>query len=928
MGQTTILARRRFFTQPKSKGYDQLNWVKRDSLLTNPMTSKPVFEQKDVEFPDDWSLNAINIVAQKYFTGTPGTKSREGSLKQLINRVADTITRHGLQESYFETPEEAEDFREELKYVLASQRAAFNSPVWFNIGVPERSQQASACFILAVEDTMPSILNWFKEEGMIFKGGSGSGINLSILRSSSETLGKSAGSASGPVSFMRGADSSAGAIKSGGKTRRAAKMVILNSNHPDIEEFIWCKAIEERKARVLEAAGFDMSLDGKDSFSVQYQNANNSVRVDDEFMQAVLDNKDYDLKAVKTGKTVRTIKARDLFRQINEAAWECADPGMQFDTTVNKWHTTPNVGRINGSNPCSEYMHLDNSACNLSSINLLKYLKEDDTFDVEAFKHTVELMFTAQEILVGYSSYPTENITKTARAYRQLGLGYANLGALLMAQGLPYDSEEGRAQAAAITALMTGHAYATSAKIANRVGPFAGFHKDREGMLNVLKMHREAVSQINAGLVSEELLSAAAGSWDEAVELGEMYGVRNSQSSLLAPTGTIGLMMDCDTTGIEPDLGLVKVKKLVGGGTMSIVNQTVPRALKALGYSKSQIDNIIAYIDVEKTIIGAPELSDDHKNVFACSMGDNSIHYMGHVKMMASVQPFLSGAISKTVNMPEEASVEDVEQLHIESWKMGLKAVAIYRDNCKVGQPLSMAKKDGAIESETSKLVINEDSIEKIIVRGALRKKLPQIRKAKTFSYKVADSHGYVTVGEYDDGTPGEIFLRIAKQGSTLAGVMDALAISVSHGLQFGVPLKDYVKSFTNMSFTPAGITDDEEIRTASSIVDYIFRRLAYTYLSFDDLLELGLRSIDDMPDNQTSLLQVEEPKVTIVKADKFNSTISKVSEILDSNSSRSVSSKPKNDDTAPLCYNCGNRTQRAGSCYVCTSCGSTTGCS
>ena len=927
MGQTTILARRRFFTQPKSKGYDQLNWVKRDSLLTNPMTLKPVFEQKDVEFPDDWSLNAINIVAQKYFTGTPGTKSREGSLKQLINRVADTITRHGLQESYFETPEEAEDFREELKYVLATQRAAFNSPVWFNIGVPERSQQASACFILAVEDTMPSILNWFKEEGMIFKGGSGSGINLSVLRSSSETLGKSAGSASGPVSFMRGADSSAGAIKSGGKTRRAAKMVILNSNHPDIEEFIWCKAIEERKARVLEAAGFDMSLDGKDSFSVQYQNANNSVRVDDEFMQAVLDDKDYNLKAVKTGKVVRTIKARDLFRQINEAAWECADPGMQFDTTVNKWHTTPNAGRINGSNPCSEYMHLDNSACNLSSINLLKYLKDDDTFDVEAFKHTVELMFTAQEILVGYSSYPTENITKTARAYRQLGLGYANLGALLMAQGLPYDSEDGRAQAAAITALMTGHAYAISAKIANRVGPFAGFHKDRDEMLKVLKMHREAVSHINAGLVSEELLSAAAGSWDEAVELGDMYGIRNSQASLLAPTGTIGLMMDCDTTGIEPDLGLVKVKKLVGGGTMSIVNQTVPRALKNLGYSKPQIDKIIAYIDVEKTIIGAPELKEEHKNVFACSMGDNSIHYMGHVKMMAAVQPFLSGAISKTVNMPEEASVEDVEQLHIESWKMGLKAVAIYRDNCKVGQPLSMAKKDGEVENESTNSNIAEDTLEKIIVRGALRKKLPQIRKAKTFSYKVADSHGYVTVGEYDDGTPGEIFLRIAKQGSTLAGVMDALAISVSHGLQFGVPLKDYVKSFTNMSFTPAGITDDEEIRTASSIVDYIFRRLAYTYLSFDDLLELGLRSIDDMPDNQTSLLQAEEDKVTTMQSENINPVESTTNKLV-TPKENITTSKPKNDDTAPLCYNCGNRTQRAGSCYVCTSCGSTTGCS
>jgi ribonucleoside-diphosphate reductase alpha chain len=915
MEKSTILGHRRYFTEPKSLAYDQLKWIKTDSSIINPITSKPVFEQKNVEFPEYWSINAINIVAQKYFSGTPGTKERESSLKDLINRIADTITREGFQEGYFQAEDEAEDFCEELKYILATQRAAFNSPVWFNIGVQERSQQASACFILSVEDTMPSILNWYKEEGFIFKGGSGAGVNLSKIRSSKETLGKSAGFASGPVSFMRGADSSAGAIKSGGKTRRAAKMVILDVDHPDIEDFIWCKAIEERKARVLAEAGFDMSLDGKDIFSVQYQNANNSVRVDDEFMQAVVDNADYQLKAVKTGEVVKTIKAKDLFRQINNAAWECADPGMQFDTTINEWHTTPKQGRINGSNPCSEYMHLDNSACNLSSINLLKYLKEDDSFDIEAFKHTIEVMFTAQEILVGYSSYPTENITKTAKAYRELGLGYANLGALLMAQGLPYDSDEGRAQAAAITALMTGHAYATSAKIANKVGPFAGFNKDRESMLKVIVMHRQAVSEINAGLVSEELLSAAAGSWDEAVELGELYGVRNSQATLLAPTGTIGLMMDCDTTGIEPDLGLVKVKKLVGGGSMTIVNQTIPRALKALGYNKQQIDKIIKYIDVEKTIIGAPALKSEHKAVFACSMGDNAIHYMGHVKMMAAVQPFLSGAISKTVNLPEEVTVEDMEELHIQAWRMGLKAVAVYRDNCKVAQPLSMAKKDGeegvenTIKSEVS-VPVNKDT----------RRKLPKIRQAKTFSYKLSGSSGYVTVGEYDDGTPGEIFLRIAKQGSTLAGVMDALAISVSHGLQFGVPLKDYVKSFTNMSFTPSGLTDDQEIRTASSIVDYVFRRLALTYLSFDDLLELGLKSFDDMPDNQVSLLndqniqnhnQIEEPAVS---KDERVEIVKKSTLVY--------------DDAAPLCFNCGNKTQRAGSCYVCTACGSTTGCS
>ena len=917
MQQSTILGHRRYFTEPNSLAYDQLKWMKTDSSIVNPMTQKPVFEQKGVEFPEFWSLNAINIVAQKYFSGMPGTKEREGSLKTLINRIADTITREGFQEGYFQTEDEAQDFCEELKYILATQRAAFNSPVWFNIGVQERSQQASACFILSVEDTMPSILNWYTEEGMIFKGGSGAGLNISKIRSSQETLGQSAGFASGPLSFMRGADSSAGAIKSGGKTRRAAKMVILNANHPDIEDFIWCKAIEERKARVLEANGFDMGVDGKDIYSVQYQNANNSVRVDDEFMQAVLDDSDYDLKAVKSGKVLRTIKARDLYRQINEAAWECADPGMQFDTTVNKWHTTPKQGRINGSNPCSEYMHLDNSACNLSSINLLKYLKDDDTFDIEAYKHTVEVMFTAQEILVGYSSYPTESITKVARAYRELGLGYANLGALLMAQGLPYDSDEGRAQAAALTALMTGHAYATSARIANRVGPFAGFNKDREGMLKVIGMHRKAVSDIDAGLVSEELLSAAAGSWDEAVQLSELYGVRNSQATLLAPTGTIGLMMDCDTTGIEPDLGLVKVKKLVGGGNMHIVNQTVPRALKALGYSKQQIDRIVKYIDIEKTIVNAPDLKPEHLSVFACSMGDNSIHYMGHVKMMAAVQPFLSGAISKTVNLPEEATVEDMEQLHIQAWQMGLKAVAVYRDNCKVGQPLSMAKKEGQEDTDTKKAEVVAT------ISTETRRKLPKIRQAKTFSYKLSGSSGYVTVGEYDDGTPGEIFLRIAKQGSTLAGVMDALAISVSHGLQFGVPLKDYVKSFTNMSFTPAGLTDDTEIRTASSIVDYVFRRLALTYLSFDDLLELGLKSIDDAPVNQVSLLdeQVIQTEDKVIKTEeRAEAVVNKRVEI--------ESTKNVYDDSAPLCFNCGNKTQRAGSCYVCSACGSTTGCS
>jgi ribonucleoside-diphosphate reductase alpha chain len=945
MGQTTSQRPGRLFTRPNSKAYDQLKWMKLDSVIMNPSTGKPVFEQKDVAFPEGWSLNAINIVAQKYFCGTPGTSEREGSLAQLVDRVADTVVRQGLQEGYFEGADEAEDFREELKYVLATQRAAFNSPVWFNIGAPERAQQASACFILGVEDTMEGILNWYTEEGMIFKGGSGSGINLSSIRSSYEKLGKSAGTASGPLSFMRGADASAGAIKSGGKTRRAAKMVILNDSHPDVEAFTWCKAIEERKSRVLQANGFDMSLNGKDAFSVQYQNANNSVRVTDDFMKAVLADGDWELKAVTSGKTVKTMKARDLFRQIAEAAWECADPGMQFDTTINKWHTCPKAGRINGSNPCSEYMHLDNSACNLASINLLKYLRDDNTFDIEAFKHTVELIFTAQEILVGYSEYPTERITKNAKAYRELGIGYANLGAMLMAQGLPYDSAEGRAQAAAITALMTGHSYATSARLAKKVGPFAGFHKDRDGMLNVLRMHRAEVSKIDASLVAEELLQAAATAWDEAVELGELYGVRNSQASVLAPTGTIGLMMDCDTTGIEPDFSLVKHKNLVGGGSMAIINQTVPRALKTLGYTKQQSDDIVAYIFEHNTVQSAPHIKEEHKQVFSCAIGSDAIHYLGHVKMMSAVQPFLSGAISKTVNMPEEATVEEVEQLHIDAWKMGLKAVAIYRDNCKVAQPLSgkkkaEAKKDEpaaepakvvAAETAPAPAVAVEAVTDKIVVKGAIRRELPRRRNGKTYHFHLADLSGFFTVGEYEDGTPGEIFINVSKQGSTLSGLMDSFAISVSHGLQYGVPLKSFTKTLMSSSFAPSGITDDPDIRTASSITDYIFRRLALDYLSFDDRLELGLASMDDMSlDDQQTVLLTDDQSASgrLVESEK-EVAAPKAEALAVSDAAATQQKKPgKGDSTAPLCFNCGNQTQRAGSCYVCSSCGSTTGCS
>lgn len=927
MAQVASLGLQRLFTKDGKKAYDALHWEHRTSRIDNPSTGKVVFEQKDLEFPEGWSQNAINIVAQKYFAGTPGTPEREASLRQLIDRVVDTVTRQGLQEGYFETETEAETFREELKYICATQRAAFNSPVWFNIGWNDRAQQASACFILGVEDTMESILNWYTEEGLIFKGGSGSGINISSLRSSQELLGSSGGRSSGPVSFMRGADSVAGTIKSGGKTRRAAKMVILNIDHPDVEEFIWCKAIEERKARVLQEAGFDMSLDGKDAFSVQYQNANNSVRVTDDFMKAVENDDMWELRAVKDGKVMKTVKARDLFRQIAESAWECADPGMQFDTTINRWHTAPNAGRINGSNPCSEYMHLDNSACNLASINLLKYLRDDNTFDVEAFKHTVEMVFTAQEILVGYSSYPTPSITKNARAYRELGLGYANLGALLMAQGLPYDSEDGRAQAAAITAIMTGHAYATSAKIARRVGPFAGFHKDREAMINVLKMHRAEVSKIDAARVSENLLSAAASAWDEAVELGELHGVRNSQASVLAPTGTIGLMMDCDTTGVEPDFALTKFKSLVGGGSMIIVNQTVPRALKALGYSKQQADAIVQYIYDNNTIEGAPELKKEHYDVFACAVGFNAIHYLGHVKMMAAVQPFISGAISKTVNMPEESTVEDVEQLHIDAWKMGIKAVAIYRDGSKVAQPLSDKKKTDEQGSETPKEVPAAASVEQLsegfIVRGAVKRELPRRRTSRTYEFKIADLKGFFTVGEYQDGSIGELFINVSKQGSTLSGLMDSFAISVSHGLQYGVPLKSYVKTLMSTSFAPAGITDDVDIKSASSITDYIFRRLALDYLSFDDRLELGLASFDDMPAEQATLPVDETPQATISEKVEKNVVENAATDVAVSAPKQAVG-----DTTAPLCYNCGNQTQRAGSCYVCTSCGSTTGCS
>ena len=939
----------RHFTTPGTHPYDEVVWERRDARISNWKDGSVAFEQLGVEFPVGWSLNATNIVAQKYFRGSPGTPERESSLRQVVDRVADTIANWGTDGGYFVDANEAEAFRNELKFILVTQRAAFNSPVWFNIGVKGVPQQASACFILSVNDTMDSILNWYREEGTIFKGGSGAGINLSRIRSSKELL-QGGGTASGPVSFMRGADASAGTIKSGGKTRRAAKMVILNVDHPDVEEFIWCKVKEERKARVLRDAGFDMDLDGSDSFSIQYQNANNSVRLTDDFMQAVQDDADWHLRAVTDGSVVSTMRARDLWREIAQASWECADPGLQFDTTINKWHTAANTGRINGSNPCSEYMHLDNSACNLASINLLHYLDEEGNFDVEAFRHTIEVMFTAQEILVGNADYPTESIGKTSHAFRQLGIGYANLGAMLMALGFAYDSNEGRAWAAAITSLMTGHSYATSARTAGRMGPFAGFSENREHMLRVLNMHRDAAFKIEGtSVVPSELVAAGQHAWEAAVSDGEAFGVRNSQASVLAPTGTIGLMMDCDTTGIEPDLGLVKLKKLVGGGNMFIVNQTIPRALRRMGYTPGQIEAITAYIDENKSILGAPNLKPEHVAVFACSMGDNVIHYEGHVRMMGAVQPFISGAISKTVNMPEDATVEDIESLHLLSWELGLKAVAIYRDNCKVAQPLSTMKKGDKGEGEGGDVPAaaapGVQVIEKIIERVVnvpVRQKLPRTRTARTFEFRVADCKGFATVGEYADGRPGEIFLTVSKQGSTLSGIMDAFAKSISYGLQYGVPVRAFVEAFVNSRFEPAGMTDDPDIRFASSIMDFLFRKLALIYLQPAERAELGIFSIDER--TQPTLPGVEESIVytsmgTDVASDP--KSIPSVTELAASIETGLAPTAPKSDHTpgmgtprpvyksdAPMCMQCGVQMQRAGACHACPSCGSTSGCS
>jgi ribonucleoside-diphosphate reductase alpha chain len=918
---------RRYFTSEGVHPYDEVEWELRRSVIQNWRTGEIAFEQDGIEFPKSWSQNATNIVAQKYFRGPLGTPQREHSVKQMIDRVTGRYAEEGLARGYFLDDSEAGVFRDELTHLLVNQKAAFNSPVWFNVGaLPPGQEQVSACFILSVEDRMQSILNWYVEEGTIFKGGSGSGINLSPIRSSKERL-SSGGAASGPVSFMRGADASAGTIKSGGATRRAAKMVVLNVDHPDLKDFIWCKALEERKARALREAGFDMDLDGPDSHSIQYQNANNSVRVTDDFMRATLDGRSWDLNAVTSGETLETIPAKRVLREIAEAAWECADPGMQYDTTINDWHTCPNSGRINASNPCSEYLHVDDSSCNLASLNLMKFVDDDDRFDVEAFKHAVEILFIAQEISVGFASYPTEKITENSHRFRQLGQGYANLGALLMAQGVAYDSDEGRAWAGAITALMTGHCYATSARMAARLGPFDAYGENREPMLRVINKHRDAAQEIAGDRAPAELVTAARDAWEEALQMGERHGYRNAQATVLAPTGTISFMLDCDTTGIEPDLALKKMKKLVGGGTMSIVNQTVPRALRKLGYNEAQIAEIVAYIDENSHVIGAPHVREEHMGVFDTAMGERSIHYMGHIRMMAAAQPFISGAISKTVNLPESVTVEDVEHVYVEGWRLGLKALAIYRDNCKVAQPLAASKKDAQ-----SRVTANPET-------GAeqpkpVRRRLPKARRSMTFKFRVADTEGYLTAGEFPDGQVGEIFLRVAKQGSTLAGIMDAFAISVSMGLQYGVPLSAYVKQFTNTRFEPSGMTDDPDLRLATSVLDYVFRRLALQYLTTEQRHALGIRTSGERKDEIESKLDTEEERAGTLNAGhgNGNGNQDRVEAPAAPDAGEGVLVLgPVADvrtDSLPMCGTCGTLMQPSGSCFVCTSCGSTSGCS
>ena len=916
----------RVFSTAGTHPYDQVTWERRDVVQTNWKTGEVVFEQKGVEFPDFWSVNASTIVTTKYFRGAVGHDNREWSLKQVIDRVVLTYTKAGKENGYFATPNDAEVFEHELTYMLLHQIFSFNSPVWFNVGTAA-PQQVSACFILSVDDTMESILNWYREEGMIFKGGSGAGLNLSRIRSSKELL-KSGGTASGPVSFMRGADASAGTIKSGGATRRAAKMVVLDVDHPDIEEFIDTKVREEEKIRALRDAGFDMDLGGKDIISVQYQNANNSVRVNDDFMRAVESGSNFGLRARATGEVIEDVDAKNLFRKMAEAAWACADPGIQYDTTINDWHTNPETGRINASNPCSEYMSLDNSSCNLASLNLMKFLKSDGSFDAKNFVKAVEVIITAMDISICFADFPTEAIGTTTRAYRQLGIGYANLGALLMASGLAYDSDGGRALAGAITSLMTGTAYRRSAKMAGVVGAYDGYARNAAPHTRVMKKHQAASLSAKAvSTLDRDVWSEANKQWDSCLAIGEKNGWRNAQASVLAPTGTIGLMMDCDTTGIEPDFSLVKFKKLVGGGSMQIVNQTVPLALKKLGYTEETIEAIVEYITTNGHVVDAPGLKPEHYDVFDCALGMRSIAPMGHVRMMAACQPFLSGAISKTVNLPEDATIEDVEEVYYEGWKLGLKVIAIYRDNCKVGQPLSDAK-------ATKK----DESVQTSAPTPAERKRLPKSRPSRTTSFAVGGAEGYMTAGTYEDGQLGEIFLKLGKQGSTLAGVMDAFSIAVSIGLQYGVPLETYVQKFTNSRFEPAGMTDDPDIRMAQSMMDYIFRRLALDYLPYEirsaygiytsaeraQALETGeYAQVQEVtaPVAPAPVAEVKvEKKPVEVKIEAAPAQIGSSTELLEKIAGI------KSD--APLCVTCGVKMRASGACYVCEGCGSTSGCS
>ncbi|TDD37020.1 vitamin B12-dependent ribonucleotide reductase [Nonomuraea terrae] len=921
------LKMKRIFTKPGVHPYDEIKWERRDVVMTNWRDGSINFEQRGVEFPEFWSVNAANIVTTKYFRGAVGTPQREWSLKQLIDRVVGVYTTTGLEHGYFASDEDAEIFDHELKHALAHQVFAFNSPVWFNVGT-KSPQQVSACFILSVDDQMESILEWYKEEGVIFKGGSGSGVNLSRIRSSKELL-SSGGTASGPVSFMRGADASAGTIKSGGATRRAAKMVVLDVDHPDIEEFIETKAREEDKIRALRDAGFDMDLGGKDIVSVQYQNANNSVRVSDEFMRAVEKGGEFGLRARLTGEVIETVDARNLFRKMAKAAWECADPGVQYDDTINDWHTTPETGRITASNPCSEYVHLDNSSCNLASINLLKFLKDDNTFNVGDFVKLTELIITAMDISIVFADFPTEKIGETTRAYRQLGIGYANLGALLMATGHAYDSDGGRAVAAAITSLMTGVSYRRSAELAGVVGPYDGYARNAEPHKRVMRKHAAANDDLRTvGTMDAKIHTEASRQWSECLRLGEKNGYRNAQASLLAPTGTIGLMMDCDTTGIEPDLALVKFKKLVGGGSMQIVNQTIPRALRQLGYQQEQIEAIVEYIAEHSHVVDAPGLRPEHYEVFDCAMGERAIAPMGHVRMMAATQPFLSGAISKTVNLPESATIDDIEQVYLEGWKLGLKALAVYRDNCKVGQPLSAG--DGSKKDASAKQEDAEPEVKVIEVNRPTRRRMPNQRPSMTTRFTVGGAKGYMTASSYPDDGLGEVFLKMSKQGSTLAGVMDAFSVAISIGLQYGVPLETYMSKFVNMRFEPAGMTDDPDIRMATSVMDYIFRRLALDHLPYDERAALGIFSAAERAAQQRG----EDPAALQETVDREALAQSAPIEAAQPKAEQpevkelTLESHQRFTADAPLCMTCGTKMRPAGSCYVCEGCGSTSGCS